>query len=121
MVLGTVTACGAGGDGPEFSADHPRIYLKSHKDALAAALKAGTPEATRFKDMVDMWVGGGDVYNFFSWNAALLGQLTGDPKYCAAAIKDVDQQVSAATSQVTGGKLPDVAGDDYLDVGNMVG
>ncbi|HEX3759378.1 MAG TPA: hypothetical protein VHW23_11760 [Kofleriaceae bacterium] len=119
------SACG-GGDigsyGPvSFSADHPRIYMKSHKDALVAALKAGTPEATRFKDMVDKWVGGGDVYNFFSWNAALLGQLTGDPKYCAAAIKDVDQQVNDATSQVTGGKLPDVAGDDYLDVGNMIG
>ncbi|HEX8107505.1 MAG TPA: hypothetical protein VF516_07235 [Kofleriaceae bacterium] len=113
------SACGV--DGPEFSADHPRIYMKSRKDALVAALQAGQPEAKRFKDMVDGWVGGGDVYNFFSWNAALLGQLTGDPKYCAAAIKDVEQQVNDATSQVNGGQLPFVAHDSYLDVGNLIG
>jgi hypothetical protein len=120
-----VSACG-GGDigsyGPvSFSADHPRIYMKSHKDALAAALKAGQPEAMRFKQMVDRWVGGGDVYNFFSWNAALLGQLTGDPKYCAAAIKDVDQQVNDANNDVNGGNSPAVANDSYLDVGNLIG
>ncbi len=119
VVLGVASACGS--DGPEFSADHPRIYMKSRKDALVAALKAGQPEAMRFKDMVDRWVGGGDVYNFFSWNAALVGQLTGDPKYCAAAIKDVDQQVNDATSQISGGNLPFVAHDSYLDVGNLIG
>ena len=123
VVLGMTSACssGGGGDGPEFSTDHPRIYMNSHKDALAAALKAGQPEAMRFKDMVDRWVGGEDVYNFFSWNAALLGQLTGDPRYCAAAIKDVDKQVSDATSQVALGNPPAVANDSYLDVGNMIG
>jgi len=120
VVLGMASACG-GGSGPEFSADHPRIYMKSRKDALAAALKAGQPEAMRFKAMVDRWVDGGSVDNFFSWNAALLGQLTGDPKYCAAAIKDVDQQVNDATSQVNGGQLPFVAHDSYLDVGNLIG
>jgi hypothetical protein len=125
VVLGMVSACG-GGDigsyGPvSFSADHPRIYMKSHKDALAAALKAGAPEAMRFKQMVDRWVSGEDIYNFFSWNAALLGQLTGDPKYCAAAIKDVDQQVNDANTQVSGGNPPDVANDSYLDVGNLIG
>jgi hypothetical protein len=124
VVLGMASACGGGGgDGPEFSADHPRIYMNGHghKDELAAALKAGQPEAMRFKAMVDRWIGGGSVDNFFSWNAALLGQLTGDPKYCAAAIKDVDQQVNDATSQVNGGDLPAVARDSYLDVGNMIG
>jgi hypothetical protein len=121
VVLGMASGCGGGG-GPEFSADHPRIYMKSHKDALVAALQAGQPEAMRFKDVVDQWVGDSTaVYNFFSWNAALLGQLTGDPKYCAAAIKDVDQQVNDATSQINSGKLPDVASDSYLGVGGMIG
>src|ERR1044071_1479672 len=59
VVLGMASACGAGGDGPEFSADHPRIYMKSRKDSLAAALKAGEPEAMRFKSMVDRWGGAG--------------------------------------------------------------
>jgi hypothetical protein len=121
LVLGLAACGGSGGDGPEFSADHPRIYMKSRKDALAAALKAGQPEAMRFKTTVDRWVAGEDVYNFFSWNAALLGQLTGDPKYCAAAIKDVDKQVDDATSAVNGGQLPFVAHDSYLDVGNLIG
>jgi hypothetical protein len=123
LVLG-VAACGGGGggDGPEFSADHPRIYMKSRRDALAAALSAKQPEAMRFKDTVDRWVANpDDVYNFFSWNAALLGQLTGDPRYCAAAIKDVDAQVTDATTAVNAGDLPLVAHDQYLDVGNLIG
>jgi hypothetical protein len=95
--------------------------MKNRKDALAAALKAGQPEAMRFKATVDRWVAGEDVYNFFSWNAALLGQLTGDPKYCAAAIKDVDKQVADATAAVNGKQPPFVAHDSYLDVGNLIG
>jgi hypothetical protein len=122
LALG-MAACGGGGggDGPEFSADHPRIYMKSRQEALVAALKAGQPEAMRFKATVDRWVAGEDVYNFFSWNAALLGQLTGDPKYCAAAIKDVDQQVTDATAAVNAKQTPFVAHDSYLDVGNLIG
>ncbi len=82
---------GAGSDGsngqpgtgsdttPVYADQHPRIYLAANKDRLAAALTAGTPEAIRFQQMVDSWVGGNDVYDFPRWNAALLGQLTGDP------------------------------------------
>ena len=123
-VTGSSGACGSsggGGDGPEFSSDHPRIYLNSHKDALSASLKAGGQAATRFKASADKWVGGSDVYNFSPWNAALLGQLTGDAKYCDAATKAIDKQVNDATAQVAAGKLPDVAGDSYLGVGNLIG
>jgi hypothetical protein len=132
LVLG-MAACGGsgGGDGGDignygpvaFSGDHPRIYMnmKSRKDALVAALSAGQPEAMRFKTTVDRWIAGEDVYNFFSWNAALLGQLTGDARYCAAAIKDVDRQVDDATGAVHGGQTPVVAHDQYLDVGNLIG
>jgi hypothetical protein len=118
--IGVVCAA-CGGDGVTFSNDHPRIYMQSHKAALTSALTSGQPAAMRFKASVDRWVGGADVYNFSPWNAALIGQLTGDPKYCAAAIKAIDKQVDAAYSQITSGKTPEVAGDSYLGVGNMIG
>jgi hypothetical protein len=124
VVLGQICgACsgGGGGDGAVFSSDHPRIYMQSHKAALTAALAAGQPAATRFKASVDRWVGGADVYNLSPWNAALLGQITGDAKYCAAAIKAVDKQVSDAESAISSGNNPEVAGDSYLGVGNMIG
>jgi hypothetical protein len=122
-VTGSSGACSGsgGGSGPEFSSDHPRIYLNSHKDALSASLKAGGQAATRFKASADRWVAGSDVYNFSPWNAALVGQLTGDAKYCDAATKAIDKQVNDATAQVAAGKLPDVAGDSYLGVGNLIG
>jgi hypothetical protein len=118
------SACGAGGtggDSPTFASDHPRIFIATHRDRLAAALTAGRPAAKRFKAMVDDWLGGDDVYAFAGWHAALIGQVTGDPKYCAAAVKLVDKQVSAAQSQISGGQAPDVSGDSYLDVGNSIG
>src|SRR5690349_156908 len=102
LVVGVVcAACGNGngngdGAGPAFASDHPRIYLQRHKDALAAALSSGQPAAMRFKNTVDQWVGGSDVYGFATWNAALIGQLTGDPKYCAKAIDTIQKQVDDA-------------------------
>jgi hypothetical protein len=122
VVLGQIGGCGGGGgDGPEFSSDHPRIYISSHKAALSDALSKGQPAAMRFKASVDRWVGGADVYNLSPWNAALLGQLTGDAKYCTAAVKAIDQQVSDAESKIASNNDPDVAGDSYLDVGNQIG
>ena len=122
VVLGQICGgCSGSGDGPAFSSDHPRIYIQSHKAALSDALSKGQPAAMRFKASVDRWVGGADVYNLSPWNAALLGQVTGDGKYCAAAVKAVDQQVSAAESAIASGNNPDVAGDSYLDVGNLIG
>ncbi|HEY0479658.1 MAG TPA: hypothetical protein VGD37_19195 [Kofleriaceae bacterium] len=125
VVLGGVVcaACGGGdgGDTVTFAADHPRIYMQRRKDTLAAALTAHQPAATRFKDLVDRWVGGDDVYNFSAWNAALIGQITGDPKYCAAAVKAIDAQVNAATAAIGSGNAPEVASDSYLGVGGQIG
>jgi hypothetical protein len=113
---------GGGGDGgPSFGSDHPRIYLSANKDRLAAALAANTPEAKRFHDMVDRWVGGEDVYGFERWNAALVGQLTGDPSYCAAAVKSIDMDVTTAQAAIAAGNAPAIADDDYLGVGDEVG
>jgi hypothetical protein len=123
VLVVALAGCGNGGGsaGPSLSDQHPRIYLGANKARLSAALTAGTPEAKRFQTMVDGWVGGNDVYGFESWNAALLGQLTGDAKYCTAAVKAVDAEVTSAQSAISGGSTPDVANDDYLDVGDDIG
>ncbi len=124
-----VAACGmwaacSGGEiitSATFATDHPRIFRQSRRDALAAALAARQPAAMRFQALVDSWVAGKDVYSFGAWNAALLGEITGDAKYCTAAIKAIDAQVDAATRQIASGKSPEVASDSYLKVGDLIG
>ncbi len=122
---GSGSGSGSGSDNgdntqPTYPTAHPRIYLGPNKARLQQALSSGTPAAVRFKSVVDLWVSGGDVYNFSAWNAALLGQLSGDPKYCAKAIATVDAQVSTAESAIASGQKPTIANDSYLDVGPML-
>jgi hypothetical protein len=106
---------------PTYPTQHPRIYISANKQRLQASLSANTPAAKAFKTVVDSWVAGGDVYGFSSWNAALMGQLTGQPQYCQKAIADIDAQVSQAESASSGGGVPAVASDSYLEVGGMIG
>jgi hypothetical protein len=115
-------ACSGGGSsnkGPTYQGAHPRIYITANKDRLVAGLSH--PAGMRFKKMVDGWVGGGNVYAFERWNAALVGQLTGDPKYCKAAVASIDMDVMTAEQAIAAGHAPDVAGDDYLQVGTAIG
>ena len=123
VCLVAVAACSSksGGSGPSLSNDHPRIYIAANKDRLSAALQAGTPAAMRFEQMVDDQLNGGDVYGFDNWNAALLGQLTGDAKYCTFAVQAIDAEVMTAQSEIASGDAPDVSSDDYLDVGDDIG
>jgi len=115
-------ACsGSGSDGPNFASAHPRVYLTANKDRLKAALAAQEPAAMRFAAMVDSWVGGANIYAFPAWNAALMGQLTGDPKYCTAAVAAVDQTVAMTQTAISSGSPPQVASDDYLQVGDIIG
>ncbi len=106
---------------PTYPTTHPRIYLGANKGRLSAALALGTPAATTFKSKVDSWVGGADIWGFDAWNAALMGQLTNEPKYCTAAIAAVEKQVAAAETAMASGAAPTVANDSYLDVGPMIG
>ncbi|HEY4239467.1 MAG TPA: hypothetical protein VGM88_06610 [Kofleriaceae bacterium] len=114
------TACGSN-DGPSYPQNHPRIYLSQNGDALKTALTANGPAAKKWLASTDRWVSGSDVYNFDPWNAALAGQLTGDAKYCMAAVTATDAIVSGEQSKIDGGSDPDVASDDYLDIGQVVG
>jgi hypothetical protein len=120
-VAGCARSSGGSGDGPEYSSAHPRIYLERNRARLRASLDTGQPAASRFREMVDGWMGGDDVYAFQAWHAALLGQLTGDASYCERAVAAVDGAVVAEERLVAAGQAPEVAGDSYLYVGDLVG
>jgi hypothetical protein len=132
LAILTVMAAGCGGrDGagrepvypidPVFLSTHPRIYLERNRARLEAALGAARPAAVRFREVVDRWMGGADVYAFQTWYAALLGQLTVDGSYCARAVDALDAEVAAEERRIAAGEAPEVAFDSYLYVGDRVG
>ena len=130
-------ACGSDPVGPDFSGpgvdpdddnteptyptEHPRIYLTPNRARLTAALEADSPAASRYRAKVDQWVNGSDIWGYNSWNAALLGQLTGEAKYCEKSVATVEGQVLAAEAKIAAGQAPVVAGDSYLEIGELVG
>src|SRR4051794_13900646 len=121
LAVVTCAACSSGPafdpeTNPTFAVDHPRVYITANKARLQKSIADQTPAAMRFVSKTDTWVGGGDVYGFSPWNAALLGQLTGDAKYCKAATAAIEKQVNDAASAINGGNAPEVAGDDYLQI-----
>ncbi|HSR96500.1 MAG TPA: hypothetical protein VLM79_05475 [Kofleriaceae bacterium] len=107
--------------GPTYPTTHPRIYLTPNRARLMSALNSRTSAATRFKSIVDSWLAGNDVYNFSAWNAALLSQLTNNTAYCTKAVSTIEAQVVAAEAQIASNQAPVVAGDSYLEIGDMVG
>ena len=106
---------------PTYPTEHPRIYLTPNRARLEASLTANTPAAARYKAKVDQWVAGSDIWGFQAWNGALLGQLTGQAKYCAKSIAVVEAQVAAAEAKIATQQAPEVAGDSYLQIGELVG
>lgn len=106
---------------PTYPTQHPRIYISANKARLAAALAANTPEASRFRTAVDRWANGESIYEFRTWNGALMGAITGDPKYCARAVSVTDAQVTAEEAQIASGARPTVALNSYLHAGDMIG
>ena len=106
---------------PTYPTQHPRIYVEANRARLTAALAANTPEATRFRNVADRWVNGENIYEFRTWNGALMGALTGDPKYCARAVSVTDAQVAAEEAKIAAGAQPIVAQNSYLHVGDLIG
>jgi hypothetical protein len=112
---------GGGGGAPVYPTQHPRIYLGPNRARLTSALATNRTAATRFRTVVNNWVAGTDYWGFRSWSAALMGQLTNDPKYCTKAVAVVETQVTAAEAAIAAGRAPAVAGDSYLEVGGDIG
>ncbi|HRC55143.1 MAG TPA: hypothetical protein PKU97_04425 [Kofleriaceae bacterium] len=115
-----LTACG-GGDGPDYATAHPRVYLERNRSRLEAALTTEKPAAVRFKALADRWTSGTNIYGFSAWYAALLGQLTGDAKYCTKAVSTVDAYVKSEEALISAGSAPAAARDSYLEIGDLVG
>jgi serine/threonine protein kinase len=114
-------ACGGDDGGPTFADDHPRIYLPNDRDRLTALVTANAETWARFKRIVDLQLDGANIYGFQAWYAALVGQLTGEPRYCEAAVAQIDDFVSAEEDKISSGERPDAAFDSYLEVGFLVG
>jgi hypothetical protein len=106
---------------PTYPTEHPRIYLAPNRARLEAALQQNTPAASKLKAKVDAWVAGTEIWGFQAWTGALLGQLTGDAKYCTKSIAVVEAQVVAAEAKIAAGQQPEVANDSYLGIGELVG
>lgn len=126
---GSGSGGGGGGGGseevddtpPTYPTQHPRIYLTPNRARLEAALSANTQSARLFRTKVDQWLAGADLWGFQAWNAALLGQLTGNATYCAKAVATIEDQVRTAESAISSGSRPKVALDSYLEIGEMIG
>jgi hypothetical protein len=107
---------------PQIAEDHPRIFFSTgNKERLLAKLTAREPAAVRFQEMVDSEIGGREHYAFEQWNAALLGVVTGDAKYCTHAIAKTDEWVKEEETKITANQNADVARDSYLEVGGIIG
>ncbi len=119
--IALLTACGSGGGGPTFADDHPRTYLSRNLDRLRVSLDEGHPAAVRFKEIVDAQLGGGEIYDFQAWYAALIGKLTGEAQYCDYAVDQVETFVSSEYDLINSGENPQVAFDSYLEVGARLG
>jgi hypothetical protein len=74
----------------------------------------------RFKNFVDAAVAGNPGYAFSAADAAYMYRLTGQAPYATLAVQTVEAQVTAAEAAIALGNAPDIAGDQYLDVGPMI-
>ncbi|MGE0322731.1 MAG: heparinase II/III family protein [Polyangiaceae bacterium] len=119
---GSGASAGSGAQGPVFPEDHPRIYLNSVTRArLDSSLANLTPEASRFKDLVDAELAGGDSYDYQPWYSALIYVLSGEAKYADDAIARTDSWVANEESLISAGQRAEVAADSYLYVGDHIG
>jgi hypothetical protein len=88
---------------------------------LRRRMTAATPAAVRFKTIVDHEVATNDVFEFPRWQVALMGQISGDPRYCNFAVAETDAYVADEESRIRNGTATLVQHDSYLEVGDRIG
>jgi hypothetical protein len=81
----------------------------------------GSTQYQRFRDWVDDAVDGNPDYGFSATDAAYMYRITGESQYATLAVAMVEDQVSAAEAAIANDDAPEVAGDSYLYVGDMIG
>lgn len=79
-----------------------------------------SPAYQRFKAWVDQAVAGQPGYAFSATDAAYLFRLTGQAPYAALAVQMVERQVADAEALIAQGARPEISGDSYLHVGEML-
>lgn len=109
--------------GPLVLGEHPRILLADRADVRARLTAAiGSETATRFRNIVDIELDDpGTIYGFRQADAALLGVLTGEARYCAHAVAHSEAFVVEEEALIASGERPAVAFDSYLEVGDRIG
>jgi len=85
-----------------------------------ASIDRRSPAFGRFRGWVDSAVSGSPGYAFSASDAALMALSGGGDKYCALAVRMVEQEVSEAESAIASGGRPAIAGDSYLEVGPRI-
>lgn len=78
-------------------------------------------EYQRFKGWVDDAVAGDPGYAFSAVDAATMYKLTGQAQYAQLAVAIIEDQVVEAEAEIAAGDRPEVSGDQYLHVGDMIG
>lgn len=79
-----------------------------------------SPAYQRFKAWVDQAVAGEPGYAFSATDAATMFRLTGQAQYATLAVQLVEQQVAEAEALIAQGQRPEISGDSYLHVGEML-
>ncbi|MBI2037411.1 MAG: hypothetical protein HYT15_00555 [Candidatus Magasanikbacteria bacterium] len=103
---------------------NPRVLLNDATTVsrLQNALSTNAAGAARFRTMVNNELASpGTNYAFQGWFAALMYRLTGTASYGTFAVNKVDTFVNAEMARINAGQRPLVAGDSFLEVGDMVG
>lgn len=78
---------------------------------------ASDPTVVAFTDYVDRAITGDPDWGYTPLDALTMYARTGQPRYLTAAIAEEDSEVVAANQAIAAGQAPDIASDDYLDIG----
>lgn len=113
----------------------PRVLVSDPETINHLRTQLALPSGQRFRHSVDLIVSGTDVYGMEGWHAALMGQITGQQRYCDYAVRETQAFVTAEEGRIAAIRdrpgalpasraevgIPVVARDSYLEVGPIVG